>query len=447
MLDSSVMRNSECEVLNLVSIDPSAKNSDGTSQIVYALKGGEIPSSAFILKPKVPYGIVTYEYYLINGWAEKDNSYNSVTGVKTYGNVTYAGLTADEYNNKTLLSEFGSDGVLNCQTLPIGKFKIALKATSSDGSKTVWYVIRFDAPLEVPNNARAKVTGGNGENAEVALSWAKVTDSRATKVLVVRLLASAANASFVPEHSAIVSAEERSPLTDVETSPFYLVYDKDSTSAIDHIKWSSGCWYYFYTYSKDTSGNKITVSSLGSPVNAIADLPDSFNVTAKFNMLTITDDFGDGGHTFELKWEIWKQQDGKVEELVNNHTETWEGDYDNVRKPNWYSLANEESEATFANIDKNSNHYLTVRIRLREVDDGGSDDDIDNIYFDLFYDASTKKLTYDKSKHNSGANSRNSMTPAEFVFGQATPTRFYFDPKDGDESVKGYFDLTLTWGK
>ena len=136
-----------------------------------------------------------------------------------------------------------------------------------------------------------------------------------------------------------------------------------------------------------------------------------------------------------------------AEEIVNNHTETWEGDYDNVRKPNWYSLANEESEAIFANIDKNSNHYLTVRIRLREVDDGGSDDDIDNIYFDLFYDASTKKLTYDKNKHNSGANSRNSMTPIEFVFGQATPTRFYFDPKDGEESVKGYFDLTLTWGK
>ena len=184
MLDSSVMRNSECEVLNLVSIDPSAKNSDGSSQIVYALKGGEIPSSAFVLKPKVPYGIVTYEYYLINGWAEKDNSYNSVTGVKTYGNSTYAGLTAVEYNGKTLLSEFVSDGVLNCQTLPIGKFKIALKATSSDGSKTVWYVIRFDAPLEVPNNARAGVGGSDSANAEVALSWAKVTDSRATNVLV-----------------------------------------------------------------------------------------------------------------------------------------------------------------------------------------------------------------------------------------------------------------------
>ena len=258
---------------------------------------------------------------------------------------------------------------------------------------------------------------------------------------------SAANASFVPVHDDIVAAEERTIQNDVSTSPLYLVYSKDSVQATDHINWASGCWYYFYTYSKDTSGNEITVSSLGSPVNAIADLPDSFNVTAKFNMLTITDDFGDGGHTFELKWEIWKQQDGSVEELVNNHTETWEGDYDNVRKPNWYSLANEESEATFANIDKNSNHYLTVRIRLREVDDGGSDDDIDNIYFDLFYDASTKKLTYDKSKHNSGANSRNSMTPTEFVFGQATPTRFYFDPNDGDKSVKGYFDLTLTWGK
>ena len=94
MQDSSVMRNNECEVLNLVSIDPSAKNSDGSSQIVYALKGGEIPSSAFVLTPKVPYGIVTYEYYLINGWAEKDDSYNSVTGVKTYGNATYAGFTA-----------------------------------------------------------------------------------------------------------------------------------------------------------------------------------------------------------------------------------------------------------------------------------------------------------------------------------------------------------------
>ena len=447
MLDSSVMRNSECEVLNLVSIDPSATNPDGSSQIVYALKGGEIPSSAFVLKPKVPYGIVTYEYYLINGWAKKDAGYDAVTGVKTYGNAEYAGLTTNEYNDKTLLSEFGSDGVLNCQTLPIGKFKIALKATSSDGSKTVWYVIRFDAPLEVPNNAKAGVTSGDGQNAEVALSWAGVTDSRATKVLVVRSLASAANASFVPEHDAIVAAEERTIQNDVSTSPLYLVYDKDSVQAIDHIKWASGCWYYFYTYSKSTSGNEITVSSLGSPVNAIANLPDSFNVTAKFNMLTITDDFGDDGHTFELKWEIWKQQDGGVEELVNNHTEKWEGDYDNVRKPNWYSLANEESEAIFANIDKNSNHYLTVRIRLREVDDGGSDDDIDNIYFDLFYDASTKKLTYDKSKHNSGANSRNSMTPAEFVFGQATPTRFYFDPEDGEESVKGYFDLTLTWGK
>lgn len=446
MQDSSVMRNSECEVLNLVSIDTSAKNSDGSSQIVYALKGGEIPSSAFVLTPKVPYGIVTYKYYLINGWAEKDDSYNSVTGVKTYGNATYAGLTAAEYNSKIDLSASASEGVLNFQTLPIGKFKIALKATSSDGKKTVWYVIRFDAPLEVLNNARAKVTGGNGENAEVALSWAGVTDSRATKVLVVRSLASAANASFVPEHDAIVAAENATITKDVESSPLYLVYNKDLTSAIDQIKWSSGCWYYFYTYSKDTS-NKITVSTLGSPVNAIADLPDSFNVKAKFNMLTITDDFGDSGHTFELKWEIWKQQDGGAEEIVNNHTQEWEGDFDNVRKQNWYSLANEESEATFANIDKNSNHCLTVRIRLREVDDGGSDDDIDDIYFDLSYDASKKKLTYDKSKHNSGANSKNSMTPAEFVFGQATPTRFYFDPKDGDESVKGYFDLTLTWGK
>lgn len=447
MLDSSVMRNSECEVLNLVSIDTSAKNSDGSSQIVYALKGGEIPSSAFVLTPKVPYGIVTYKYYLINGWAKKDDSYNSVTGVKTYGNATYAGLTKAEYDSKIDLSASVSEGVLNYQTLPIEKFKIALKATSSDGKKTVWYVIRFDAPLEVLNNARAKVTGGNGENAEVALSWAGVTDSRATKVLVVRSLESAANASFVPEHSAIVSAENATITKDVESSPLYLVYNKDSTSAIDQIKWSSGCWYYFYTYSKDTGGNEITVSSLGSPVNAIADLPDSFNVKAKFNMLTITDDFGDNGHTFELKWEIWKQQDSGAEEIVNNHTQEWEGDFDNVRKQNWYSLANEESEATFANIDKNSNHCLTVHIRLREVDDGGSDDDIDDIYFDLSYDASKKKLTYDKSKHNSGANSKNSMTPEEFVFGQATPTRFSFDPTDGDESVKGYFDLTLTWGK
>lgn len=446
MLDSSVMRNSECEVLNLVSIDSSAKNSDESSQIVYALKGGEIPSSAFVLTPKVPYGIVTYEYYLINGWAEKDNSYNSVTGVKTYGNATYAGLTADEYNNKTLLSEFGSDGVLNCQTLPIGKFKIALKAKSSDGSKTVWYVIRFDAPLEVPNNARAKVTGGNGENAEVALSWAKVTDSRATKVLVVRSLESAANASFVPKHDEIVDAEEQTIQNDVSTSPLYLVYSKDSVQAIDHIKWASGCWYYFYTYNK-TGNNEITVSSLGSPVNAIADLPDSFNVTAKFNMLTITDDFGDGGHTFELKWEIWKQQDGSVEEIVNNHTETWEGDYDNVRKPNWYSLANEESEATFVNASKTSNHYFRVHVRLREVDDGGSDDDIDDVNFDLLYDASAKTLKYDSNKHNSGADSGSSLTPTEFVFGQATPTRFYFDTKNGHKSVKGYFDLTLTWGK
>lgn len=446
MLDSSVMRNSECEVLNLVSIDSSAKNSDESSQIVYALKGGEIPSSAFVLTPKVPYGIVTYEYYLINGWAEKDNSYNSVTGVKTYGNATYAGLTADEYNNKTLLSEFGSDGVLNCQTLPIGKFKIALKAKSSDGSKTVWYVIRFDAPLEVPNNARAKVTGGNGENAKVALSWAGVTDSRATKVLVVRSLESAANASFVPKHDEIVDAEEQTIQNDVSTSPLYLVYSKDSVQAIDHIKWASGCWYYFYTYNK-TGNNEITVSSLGSPVNAIADLPDSFNVTAKFNMLTITDDFGDGGHTFELKWEIWKQQDGSVEEIVNNHTETWEGDYDNVRKPNWYSLANEESEATFVNASKTSNHYFRVHVRLREVDDGGSDDDIDDVNFDLLYDASAKTLKYDSNKHNSGADSGSSLTPTEFVFGQATPTRFYFDTKNGHKSVKGYFDLTLTWGK
>ena len=87
---------------------------------------------------------------------------------------------------------------------------------------------------------------------------------------------------------------------------------------------------------------------------------------------------------------------------------------------------------------------------MREVDDGGSDDDIDNIHFDLFYDvsdASAKTLKYDPNKHNSGADSGSSLTPTEFVFGQATPTRFYFDTKNGHKSVKGYFDLTLTWGK
>ncbi|MBP5447405.1 MAG: hypothetical protein J6X95_04810, partial [Treponema sp.] len=371
LLDTSIMKNSECEVLNLASIDSAATNSDGTSQIVYTLKGGLIPSSAFVLKPKVPYGIVTYEYYLIRGWATKDADYGLVTGTKTYGNETYAGLTASEYNNKTSLSASASDGVLSLGNLPIGKFKIALKATSSDGSKTVWYVIRFDAPLEVPNNARAGASSGDGANANVALSWARVTDSRVTKVLVVRSLASAATASFVPEHDEIVDAEEQTIQNDVSTSPLYLVYDKDSTQAIDQIKWSSGCWYYFYTYSKNTSGNEITVSSLGSSVNAIADLPDTFNVTAKFNMLTITDDFGDGGHTFELKWTIWKQLDSNVEELVNDHTQEWEGDFDNVRKPNWYSLANDDCAATFVDASKTSNHYFRVHVRLREVDDGG----------------------------------------------------------------------------
>lgn len=447
LLDSSVMRNSECEVLNLASIDSAATNSDGTSQIVYTLKGGLIPSSAFVLKPKVPYGIVTYEYYLIRGWATKDADYGLVTGTKTYGNETYAGLTASEYNNKTSLSASASDGVLSLGNLPIGKFKIALKATSSDGSKTVWYVIRFDAPLEVPNNAMAGFTPGDGANANVALSWARVTDSRATNILVVRLLESSANVSFVPNQNSIVAAENSSIQTDVSTTPLYLVYSKESTSATDQINWSSGCWYYFYTYNKDDYNNSYTVSSLGSPVNAIADLPDTFNVTAKFNMLTITDDFGDGGHTFELKWTIWKQLDSNVEELVNDHTQEWEGDFDNVRKPNWYSLANDDCAATFVNASKTSNHYFRVHVRLREVDDGGSDDDIDDVNFDLLYDASAKTLKYDSNKHNSGADSGSSLTPTEFVFGQATPTRFYFDTKNGHKSVKGYFDLTLTWGK
>ena len=445
IIDSKVLKNFECEILKLNSVDASATNSDGSSQTVYAFNAGTIPSSAFILTPKLPYGSATYEYYLINGWAERDQS---IEGVTEFGNKTYAGLTRAEYENKIALTASATDdGTLQLDSLPIGKFKIALKVTSSDGSKHVWYVMRFDAPLEIPSNPRASITTTDGDTATVALSWARTTDTRASNVLVVRYLTGEPQ-SFVPDHDLIVAAENNSGVQTNPTEPqMYLVFPTDSNTSTDQIAWSSGYWYCFFTYHKDENTNTYSTSEFSAPVNAISELPATFSVSAKFEKLTITDDFGDPGHTFELVWTIWKTLDNGTEELVCDHTDEWEGDFDNVRASSWYSFANEDATATFATLDKTKNHTLNVHIRLHEYDDHGSDDDIDNVNFDLVYDAETKTLKYDPNIHNTGADSLSTLTPSEFTFGTPTQVRFNFDTKPAHKSVKGYFDLTLLWGK
>ncbi|MBQ6780583.1 MAG: hypothetical protein IJP62_05055 [Treponema sp.] len=444
IIDSKVLKDLECEILKLTTFDTSATNSDGSGQTVYAFNAGTVPSSAFTLTPKLSFGNATFEYYLINGWAAYDSS---IEGFTAFGSKEYAGLTKEEYDNKILLSASANeDGSLQFDSLPIGKFKIALKVTSSDGSKHVWYVMRFDAPLEVPSNPRASLTTTDGDTATVALSWAKTTDTRATNVLAVRYRTEPQ--SFVPDHDLIVAAENNSG---VQTNPtedqLYLIFPTDSNTSTDQIAWSSGYWYCFFTYHKDANTNAYSVSDFSTPVSAISELPATFSVSAKFEKLTITDDFGDGGHTFELVWTIWKTLDDGTEELVCDHTEEWEGDFDNIRASSWYSFANEDATATFVTLDKTKNHTLNVHIRLHEYDDHGSDDDIDNVNFDLVYDAETQTLKYDPTKHNTGADSLSTLTPEEFTFGTPTQVRFNFDTKPANKSVKGYFDLTVLWSK
>ena len=245
----------------------------------------------------------------------------------------------------------------------------------------------------------------------------------------------------------MLNAENTTLQTDTESSPYYMVVPSDQTSAMDEIAWANGYWYYFYTYYKDSNTNTYYVSKSGSPINAIAEIPDTFTVSAKFERLTITDDFGDEGHSFELKWTIWQSTDGGTEVLVNDHDQEWKGDYDNIRQSNWYSLVNDECTAVFQNIKKNQDCRMNIHVRLREIDDGAEDDDIDNINIDLFYDSKTKTLKYDAEKHNTGADSSSNLNPVEFTFGNQTPVRFSFNTKNGNKSVAGYFDLTLLWAK
>lgn len=446
--EEEYLKKAECEILTLDSIDPAALNSNGSTQYAYTFAGGRIPSSSFTLEPVLKFGNATYEYYLIYGWAEKDASYDNVKGLKIWGNEKYAGLTAEEYENKIDISSAADDGVLTLDPLPIGKFKIAVKVNSADGEKHVWYVIRFDSPLEVPSYPKAGLTASDTANAKVALSWAKINDTRATNVLIVRCLEEEARKTLVPEHNFIVSAENAVLQTDTTSSPYYMIVPADSVSTMDEIGWNSTGWYYLFTYYKDVNTNEYYVSDLGVPVSSSSELPDTFSVSAKFNMLTITDDHGDSGHEFEIKWTIWQQLEvNGREELVCDHNQLWEGDYENVYSSNWYSMENEEATAMFTNLRKDQDHYMKIHIRIVEEDDGGSDDDIDNVNIELVYTASDQSLKYQKVYHNSGADSKSELTPTEFSFGHETPVRFKFDTSNACKSVDGYFDMTLLWAK
>lgn len=105
-------------------------------------------------------------------------------------NISYKPFNSASYDTgKNINLDFGIIDSkvlkdLECETLKLTTFDTS--ATNSDGSKHVWYVMRFDAPLEVPSNPRASLTTTDGDTATVALSWAKTTDTRATNVLAVR---------------------------------------------------------------------------------------------------------------------------------------------------------------------------------------------------------------------------------------------------------------------
>ncbi len=279
-----------------------------------------------------------------------------------------------------------TDGSFTLQTTPVGEFKILLKVTSADEKNEEWYVVTANCPLQVPSNFKVYPN-----DADAAMSWSAVTDTRAQKILIVRTKTAFEGPYTDSSIASLIQALSNNNLYESDDCLFQVLGTNETQNTVTS-GYGQGYIYYIYTYLY--SGGDYIFS--GCSYREVApQVPDYFNVQLALTSLTVTNDHGDAGDGFELTWDGYYSIDGSTETNFESQDDEWKAECTAT-----YTFGQGHGFVLNKNqIDSKSDHVITVRMFLTEHDTAFNGDDHKTLYFYIIYskDAGKFYINYNKN--------------------------------------------------
>ena len=342
-------------------------------------------------------------------------------------------LSQDEYESAVeVVAQMDGSFVLN--NLPLKPFKILLKIKSADLSYEDWITILVSAPLQTPTNYVVSAGSGPGEMS-ISASWAAITDTRVTGLLLVRREDGAAYSG--PTGSMVDQANGSTGKTyyDQNNGLQYSVVDQDATSTSSTLPYATGGTFYLYTYYYKSSSNEYTFSG-GASQTITAQMPGKFTINLTFDALTVNDAKGDPGDNFELKWRFYRSADNGPEYCFVEQNDEWEAEPIAT-----YRFMNNASTGNIT-FDTSRSHAVRIRLYFEETDFGFNPNDTMERTFYIGYDKARNKF-YINRNYEWGNNSAESASQhAQEIFFSETGNELQLTVNSND-CIGGYLNFKV----